>query len=373
MKFLLVTLLSAVASAAFAPLRTSRERITGSYIVVLKDEESLTDAVKTLKSSPKFSSFKGRINKVYGSVLNGFSATLNEQALKYIRSLDNVKYVEEDGIARVSSVASWGLGRIDQRYLPLDDIYNPPGTGAGVTVYVIDTGIAHTHVDFGGRAEPGFDFAGGSGEDCHGHGTHCAGTVGGRTYGVAKCVKLKSVRVLDCFGSGTWSDVIAGVDFTARDCGGGRCVASMSLGGPRSSSVDNAVANAVSNGVVVVVAAGNSNDTACDYSPAGEPTAITVGATQSDDERSFFSNYGPCVDLFAPGSAITSAWYFSETASNTISGTSMACPHVSGAAALLLERGVSADNVPSTIIREATKGVVIDPGSCSPNEFLCVK
>ncbi|KAJ8050906.1 Subtilisin-like protease 2 [Holothuria leucospilota] len=248
-----------------------------------------------------------------------------------------------------------------------------PGTGAGVTVYVIDTGIRYTHVDFGGRAEPGFDFAGGSGEDCHGHGTHCAGTVGGRTYGVAKCVTLKSVRVFDCFGSGSRSGIIAGVDFTARDCGGGRCVASMSLRGPRSSSVDNAVANAVSKGVVVVVAAGNANDTACNYSPAGEPTAITVGATQSDDERSSFSNYGPCVDLFAPGTAITSAWYTSDAASNTLSGTSMACPHVAGAAALLLQRGVSAGDVPSTIVSEATKGIVINPGSCSPNEFLYVE
>ncbi|KAJ8031582.1 Proteinase R [Holothuria leucospilota] len=330
MKFLLVTLLAAAASASFAPLYTVMKKIDGSYIVVLNDGESLTVAVKTLRDSPFFSLvLGGRIERVYGSVLNGFSATLNEKALEFIRSMDIVKYVAEDGLARASQVTSWGLDRIDQRNLPLDNTYNPPRHGTNVTVYVIDTGIRHTHIDFGGRVEFGFDYEGGSGEDHNGHGTHCAGTIGGNSFGVASDVVLRNVRVLSCNGIGTVSRLIDGVNYVKDDCGG-LCVASMSLDADTSVPLNSAVANLVASGVPAVVAAGNENADACNYSPASETSAITVGSADDGDWRSSFSNWGECLDIFAPGYLISSTWHDSDVGSVRFSGTSMACSHVAG-------------------------------------------
>ncbi len=266
----------------------------------------------------------------------------------------------------------WGLDRIDQRALPLNNQFSRAYTGSGVTAYIIDTGVLSTHTEFGGRVLSGFSAVSDSNgtEDCNGHGTHVAGTVGGSNYGVAPGVAIVPVRVLDCSGSGSTSGVIAGIDWViANHVAGTPAVANMSLGGGRSSALDIAVQSAVADGVVFVVAAGNSTANACQSSPAGEPLAITVGATTSADARSSFSNYGSCVDVFAPGSSITSAWYTSTTASNTISGTSMASPHVAGVVALGLEiaPNSSVAQISDWITSTATQGVISDAGSGSPN------
>ena len=266
----------------------------------------------------------------------------------------------------------WGLDRIDQRALPLNNQFSRAYIGSGVTAYIIDTGVLSTHTEFGGRVLSGFSSvsdANGT-QDCSGHGTHVAGTVGGSNYGVAPGVAIVPVRVLDCSGSGSTSAVIAGIDWVvANHAAGTPAVANMSLGGGRSSALDIAVRSAVADGVVFVVAAGNSTANACQSSPAGEPLAITVGATTSADARSSFSNYGSCVDVFAPGSSITSAWYTSTTASNTISGTSMASPHVAGVVALGLEiaPNSSVAQISEWITSTATQGVISDAGSGSPN------
>ena len=266
----------------------------------------------------------------------------------------------------------WGLDRIDQRALPLNNQFSRAYTGSGVTAYIIDTGVLSTHTEFGGRVLSGFSSVSDSNgtQDCNGHGTHVAGTVGGSNYGVAPGVAIVPVRVLDCSGSGSTSGVIAGIDWVvANHVAGTPAVANMSLGGGRSSALDIAVQSAVADGVVFVVAAGNSTANACQSSPAGEPLAITVGATTSADARSSFSNYGSCVDVFAPGSSITSAWYTSTTASNTISGTSMASPHVAGVVALGLEiaPNSSVAQISEWITSTATQGVISDAGSGSPN------
>jgi subtilisin family serine protease len=243
-----------------------------------------------------------------------------------------------------------------------------------VTAYIIDTGIRLSHEQFGGRAVSGFDAVdGGSADDCNGHGTHVAGTVGGTTYGVAKSVRLVAVRVLGCNGSGSTSGVIAGIDWvTGNHATGAPAVANMSLGGGASTALDNAVNASINDGVTYAIAAGNSNANACNTSPARVPNAITVGATTSSDARSSFSNYGTCLDVFAPGSSITSAWHTSNSATNTISGTSMAAPHVAGVAALAL--GAVPSDTPAAvrtkIVNSATQGVVGNPGSGSPNLLL---
>ncbi|MCG5438852.1 S8 family serine peptidase, partial [Micromonospora foliorum] len=270
---------------------------------------------------------------------------------------------------------SWGLDRIDQRNLPLDSSYTYPNTASNVHAYIIDTGIRFSHNDFGGRATSGYDAVdGGSADDCNGHGTHVAGTVGGSAYGVAKAVQLVGVRVLNCSGSGTNAGVIGGVDWVTANAIK-PAVANMSLGGGANSSLDNAVRNSIASGVTYGLAAGNDNGAnACNTSPARTTEAITVGSTTSSDARSSFSNVGTCLDIFAPGSSITSAWYNSNTATNTISGTSMATPHVVGAAALVASANPSwtPAQVRNQLVASATPNVVGNPGSGSPNLLLYV-
>jgi aqualysin 1 len=309
--------------------------------------------------------FDADVELVYRHALKGYAARVSETKLGKLRSDPRVAWVERDQVVTIDETqngATWGLDRIDQRNLPLSETFSYTKTGAAVTAYVIDTGIRASHGDLSPRVSGGRDVVDGAlpADDCNGHGTHVAGTIGGTTWGVAKGATLVPVRVLDCSGSGYWSWVISGIDWVAADhVAGAPAVANMSLGGGASSAVDTAVKNAIADGVTFAVAAGNSNADACRYSPARVPDALTVGATTSKDDRASYSNYGKCLDLFAPGSSITSAWSTGDGATNTISGTSMATPHVAGVAALYLQGGYqSPANVASEITSKATSGVV---------------
>lgn len=357
-------------------LRKSDRAIPGRYIVVLNEQEANPhEAALALTFA-----YGGSARHVYTNALKGFSVELPEAAAIAMSRNPRVRYVEEDGeisLVATQTNATWGLDRIDQRDLPLNGTYNFNFTGAGITAYIVDTGIRATHSEFGNRVNVGAGFTsindGRGTSDCNGHGTHVAGTVGGTTFGVAKGVTLVPVRVLNCNGSGTTSGVIAGIDYvTAHHQAGTPAVANMSLGGSASSSIDTAVNNSINDGVTYVVAAGNSNANACNFSPSRVANALTVGSTTMSDARSSFSNFGTCVDIFAPGSGITSAWSTSDTAINTISGTSMASPHVAGVAALVLEAnpGASVSTVSSTIINNATLNKVTSAGSGSPNRLL---
>jgi subtilisin family serine protease len=360
-------------------IKKAKNKIPNRYIVVLEEwaigepgENSNAEAVAFELGIV----YGGKIDKIFKHALNGFSVEMNENQAERLSEDPRIKFVEEDGEVfanTTQSNATWGLDRIDQRDRPTDGNYNYTPTGSGVNAYIIDTGIRRTHADFGGRAFVGYD-AIGDGQntnDCNGHGTHVAGTVGGSTYGVAKSVRLYAVRVLNCSGSGSNSGVIAGVDWVKNNHVK-PAVANMSLGGGASSALDTAVNNAIAAGVSFAVAAGNDNVDACNSSPARVANAITVGSTTSSDARSSFSNFGTCLDIFAPGSSITSAWYTSDTATNTISGTSMASPHVAGVAALYLQGNTTAS--PSTVTSAITGGASANKltsiGTGSPNLLL---
>jgi len=312
-------------------------RIDGDYIVKVKDGANARAVAAVAGVSPRYEY----------SIINGFAATLNPGQLNALRNLSDVEYVEEDQVVQADATQSpvtWGLDRIDQRSLPLSGSYTYNTTASTVTAYIIDTGLQTNHAEFTGRAANVYDAFGGTGADCHGHGTHVGGTVGGVTYGVAKGVKLRGVRVLDCNGSGSNSGVIAGMDYV-RVNAVKPAVANMSLGGGFSSTVNTSANNLANSGVFLAVAAGNSSADACNYSPASAAAATTVGSTTSTDARSSFSNFGSCVDIYAPGSSITSARL--NGTSTVMSGTSMASPHVAGVGALY--KGTFGDAASSTV------------------------
>jgi subtilisin family serine protease len=359
-----------LAPAAGLPAQAAHGRpVPDQYIVLLRpgSEDPAVAATRT----------GGEVLHVYRNAVRGFAVRIPAAAAEALGRNPQVLLVEQDQVVTTGSTtqsgATWGLDRIDQRDLPLNSSYTYASTGSGVRAYIIDTGIRAAHTDFGGRVISGATAIsdGGGTADCNGHGTHVAGTVGGGVWGVAKGVSLVPVRVLGCDGSGTLSGVIAGVDWV-RGQSHRPAVANMSLGSGASSSLDTAVKNAIAAGITFVVAAGNSNVNACNYSPARVPEAITVGATTSTDARASYSNIGSCLDLFAPGSGITSAWHTSNSATNTISGTSMASPHVAGVAALVLagSPSLTPDQVSSAIVAAATTGKVTSPGRNSPNRLL---
>lgn len=347
------------------------------YIVVL-DEQA--PEARSLKGRSLAEKFGAKVDRTYDKALNGYAVRMTEQQAKRFAADPAVKAVVQDQVVKATgtqpSPPSWGLDRIDQRALPLNQSYTyPDSAGTGVTAYIIDTGVRISHQDFGGRASHGFDAVDNdnTADDGNGHGTHVAGTVAGNSYGVAKKAKIVAVRVLDNGGSGTTSGVIAGIDWVTKNAVK-PAVANMSLGGGASSALDTAVRNSIASGVTYALAAGNENTDASTKSPARVAEGITVGSTTNTDARSSFSNYGSVVDLFAPGSNITSAWHTGDTATNTISGTSMAAPHAAGAAALYLadNRSATPAQVSSALTSAATTGVVTNPGTGSPNRLLHV-
>ncbi|KAJ8019623.1 Proteinase R [Holothuria leucospilota] len=373
MKHFLLFLLFSVAYS-LAPLKKVDTPVTEHYIVKLKDGISVPSFIKTFEKEimPIGGGFS--ILKQYKNVFNGFAARMSQNVLNLLREKEVVDYIEEDALYSVSQTqVAWGLDRIDQLGLPLDNSYNPIGSGLNANVYILDTGINYSHNEFGGRAQNAYDATGGDGVDCDGHGTHCAGIVGGTTYGVAKDVNIFSVRVFGCSGTGYTTDIIEACDWVKVN-GVSPGVVSMSFAGGASSSLDAAVSDLVSNGFVVVVAAGNDVSDACAYSPARLSDVITVGATDKADKRTYFSNFGICVDIFAPGVNIESAWIGNTDSVSTLSGTSTSAPHVTGVAAILrsMDDTMTPLEVKNALLNRAIMGAVSDPGDGSPNLLLYV-
>ncbi|MFE5590767.1 S8 family peptidase [Streptomyces sp. NPDC056549] len=375
---LAVTAPTATASAADpeptpAPLVTAADAVPGQYIVTLDGTADAAAVAEGLDLRPTF---------VYDKAINGFAAPLTDLQLAAVRSTPGVTSVEEDAVAAAppqpvtssaarGPAADWGLDRIDQPDLPLDNDFTTRGSGAGVTAYILDTGIDYGHDEFGNRAAFGFDAMGDGrlGKDCNGHGTHVAGTVAGTTYGVARKASLVSVRVLGCDGRGTYSGIIAGLDWVAKNARQ-PAVLNGSLGGDRSVALNDAATALYSAGVLPVIAAGNSSKSACEVSPASADGVLTVAASNIRDEETSFSNYGPCVEIFAPGEDIVSARV--GGGSVALSGTSMAAPHVAGVAALYKAEHPTASpaEVAEWIDGNATEGALSNVSGGTPNALL---
>ncbi|MBB5801371.1 subtilisin family serine protease [Saccharothrix ecbatanensis] len=355
----------------------ARDAVEGSYIVALNSAPSTAvsaQAAVSARATDLAGQYGGQVAHVYSSAMRGFSVRMSEQQAKRLAADPAVRYVEQNGVVRTSE--TWGLDRVDQRDLPLDNSYAAPNDGSNVTAYVVDTGIAFDHPELEGRAVSGYDFIDNDSDasDCHGHGTHVAGTIGSKTYGIAKNVDMVAVRVLNCGGSGSWDQVIAGIEWVTKNAPQA-AVGNMSLGGNRSTSIDEAVANSVAAGVAWAVAAGNDTKDACEVSPAAAPGVLTVGASDSEDRRSRWgnggSNWGECVELFAPGSSITSITQDGKTAA--WNGTSMATPHVAGALALVLaaDPDISVADANALVLDTTTVNKISDP-SDTPNRLLYV-
>jgi subtilisin family serine protease len=361
-----------------AQLLRRPDAVPGEYIVVFHDGAKGLERLGGVSMMAQDLALKhgGTVLKSYEHALQGALVKLPEARVSSLLADPRVKYVQENGRVQVVATqtgATWGIDRVDQAALPLNQTYNYNADGTGVHAYIIDTGVRLTHSQFTGRMGNGFDSitVGGTGADCHGHGTHVAGTVGGTTHGLAKKVTIHPVRVLDCAGSGTDAQVIDGINWVAANAIK-PAVANMSLGGGASQALDDSVTALVNSGVATAVAAGNDNSNACNYSPARAGAAITVGSTTSTDARSSFSNYGTCLDIYAPGSSITSASNASDTGTTSMSGTSMASPHVAGVAALYLSANptATAQQVRDALVNNGTLNKVSSPGTGSPNVLL---